>query len=123
MQGSTACYRDESGGQTCPKEMYGANAPAQTWHMTFDNADITGPYGFTPVPGNSPFFSKGDGKHVIQPGSNSHHGQHHGGHHHSGPGGNQGGQGGGGFPFPGGPPPPSGGQGPPHHHHGGHGHG
>jgi membrane peptidoglycan carboxypeptidase len=124
MQGSTACYRDESGGQVCPTEMYGANAPAQTWHMTFDNAHITGPYDFTGLPRNSPFFSKGDGKTVIQPSANGGHHHHHGAPPGNGqggqPGGGQGGSPGGGFPFPGGSPPAPGKPGPPHHH-GGHG--
>jgi len=67
MIGQNSCYRSESGGLTCPGLMYGANAPAQTWHMTFDHADITGPYNFVPVPPNSPFFSKGNGQSVSRP--------------------------------------------------------
>ncbi|MGH7733016.1 MAG: transglycosylase domain-containing protein, partial [Gemmatimonadales bacterium] len=36
MGGSSSCYRLESGGLSCSGEMFGANAPASTWHMTFD---------------------------------------------------------------------------------------
>ena len=31
---------DGGGGQSCPGEMFGANAPGSTWHMTFDHAAL-----------------------------------------------------------------------------------
>jgi membrane peptidoglycan carboxypeptidase len=66
MTGLTACYRLEGGGQDCPGEMFGANAPGSTWHMTFDHADL-GPLSyFVPVPPGSPFFSHGNGQVVQQ---------------------------------------------------------
>ena len=40
MTGYSACYRLESGSQNCPGEMFGANAPGSTWHMTFDHAAL-----------------------------------------------------------------------------------
>src|SRR5215470_7640639 len=67
MTGTTACYRTESGGQDCPGEMFGANAPGSTWHMTFDHAALGKVTYFVPVPPDSPFFAKGDGKTVVQP--------------------------------------------------------
>ena len=42
MTGTSACYRVEYGDLNCPCEMFGANAPGQTWHMTFDHANLTG---------------------------------------------------------------------------------
>ena len=40
MGGLDACYQAMGGGQTCPGEMFGANAPGQTWEMTFSHADL-----------------------------------------------------------------------------------
>ena len=62
MTGLTACYRLESGGQECPGEMFGANAPGSTWHMTFDHADLGPVTYFVPVPPGSQFLSQGDGR-------------------------------------------------------------
>jgi membrane peptidoglycan carboxypeptidase len=67
MGGSSACYRLESGGIDCPGEMFGANAPASTWHMTFDHADLGPVTNFVPVSGDSPFNSLGNGQVVVQP--------------------------------------------------------
>ena len=67
MTGLTACYRLEDGIQQCPAEMFGANAPGSTWHMTFDHADLGPVTYFVPVPADSPFNSQGDGQVVIQP--------------------------------------------------------
>ena len=54
MTGLSACYRLESGSQECPAEMFGANAPGSTWHMTFDHADLGPVTYFVPVPADSP---------------------------------------------------------------------
>ena len=67
MSGLTACYRLEDGSQECPAEMFGANAPGSTWHMTFDHADLGPVTYFVPVSPDSPFHSLGDGQVVIQP--------------------------------------------------------
>jgi membrane peptidoglycan carboxypeptidase len=61
MIGLQACYR---GG--CPGTMFGANAPAQTWQMTFENANLGPPLAFTPVPPDSPLFRLGNGQTVKQ---------------------------------------------------------
>jgi len=47
--------------------MFGANAPGSTWHMTFDHAALGKVTYFVPVPPDSPFYAKGDGKTVVQP--------------------------------------------------------
>ena len=67
MSGLTACYRLETGSQECPAEMFGANAPGSTWHMTFDHADLGPVTYFVPVPADSPFNSMGNGQVVVQP--------------------------------------------------------
>jgi membrane peptidoglycan carboxypeptidase len=68
MGGTNACYRLESGVQNCGGgEMFGADAPASTWHMSFDHADLGPVTGFVSVPGNSPFNSGGNGQTVKQP--------------------------------------------------------
>jgi hypothetical protein len=38
MSGTGSCYR-----LGCPGEMFGADAPAHTWHMTFMNANLANP--------------------------------------------------------------------------------
>jgi membrane peptidoglycan carboxypeptidase len=99
MTGTTACYRTESGGQDCPGEMFGANAPGSTWHMTFDHAALGKVTYFVPVPPDSPFFAKGDGKTVVQPKKpkkKGHGGGNGGGGGHGGGGTGGGGHGGGG---------------------------
>src|SRR5262249_55872896 len=50
MGGQNACYRQESGERSCPGEMFGANAPASVWHMTFDHANLGPVSHFVPVP-------------------------------------------------------------------------
>ena len=67
MTGLTACYRMEDGSQQCPAEMFGANAPGSTWHMTFDHADLGPVTYFVSIPPGSPFLSQGDGTVVVQP--------------------------------------------------------
>jgi membrane peptidoglycan carboxypeptidase len=84
MVGVQACYR---GG--CPGTMFGANAPAQTWHTTFMHANLGPPIGFVPVNPASPLFSQGNGQTVKQKGKP-------GPPHRPGPGGGGGGGGGGG---------------------------
>ena len=62
MAGSSACYRGESGGASCPSEMFGANAPAATWHMAFDHANLRGATPFGTVPQSSPLWGQGNGQ-------------------------------------------------------------
>jgi len=66
MGNQNACYRLESGQQSCPGEMFGGNAPASIWHMTFDHANLGPASSFAPVSGNSPFNRKGNGQVVKQ---------------------------------------------------------
>jgi membrane peptidoglycan carboxypeptidase len=104
MTGQSACYRLEFSGLTCPGEMFGANAPASTWHMTFDHANLGHARDFGTVPRSSELWGQGNGQNVAQPkkpgGKNG--GKNGGG---NGGGGTGGGPGGGG---------PGGGGGPPH---------
>lgn len=101
MTGYSACYQLEFGGQDCPGEMFGANAPASTWHMTFDHANLSGSGNFQPVPQDSSLWSQGDGQTVKQPKKPGKGG--HGGDNGGGGGGNGGGPGGGGNGGGGGP--------------------
>ena len=71
MGGEDACYRPFYGGLDCPGEMFGANAPATTWHMTFDHANLGPVTSFVPVSASSPFNSQGNGQTVAQPKDNS----------------------------------------------------
>jgi membrane peptidoglycan carboxypeptidase len=97
MAGYTACYRLENGGQSCPSQMFGANAPGSTWHMTFDHAALGKVTYFQPVPLDSGFWSKGNGQVVAQPNKpKKGKGHGHGGGGGGGGGGNGGGGGGGG---------------------------
>jgi membrane peptidoglycan carboxypeptidase len=93
MAGSTACYQGEFGGQNCPPEMFGANAPLSVWHMTFDSANLSGSTAFDPVPPGSSLFNAGDGQTVKQPKKPGKGGK---GGHGGGNGGNDGGNNGGG---------------------------
>jgi membrane peptidoglycan carboxypeptidase len=97
MTGYSACYRLESGIQTCPAEMFGANAPGSTWHMTFDHAALGKVTYFRPVPLDSSFWRLGNGQSVAQPSKKKDkgHGHGHGGGGGGGGGGNGGGGGGG----------------------------
>jgi len=63
MVGTQSCYR---GG--CPGEMYGANAPGQTWQLTFEHAALGPPTGFVPPDPSSPLFSLGNGQSVAKSG-------------------------------------------------------
>jgi membrane peptidoglycan carboxypeptidase len=97
MTGYSACYRLEGGGQECPGEMFGANAPGSTWHMTFDHAALGKVTYFVPVPADSPFFAQGNGQVVVQPKKpKKGHGPGNGGGGGGGGGGGNGGNGGGG---------------------------
>jgi membrane peptidoglycan carboxypeptidase len=66
-----ACYRENNangGGENCPSQMFGDNAPAATWQMTFMNADLGNPpANFVAVPNGSPFFSLGNGVNSPKP--------------------------------------------------------
>ncbi|MBO0805488.1 MAG: penicillin-binding protein, partial [Nocardiopsaceae bacterium] len=67
MAGSSACYRLEYGGASCPSEMFGANAPATMWHAAFDHADLKGAGAFPSVPRSSELWSKGNGQSAPRP--------------------------------------------------------
>ncbi len=67
MTNTSACFREETGEQYCPAEMFGANAPGSTWHMTFDHAYLTGSEDFAAVPPTSALWSMGNGMYVKQP--------------------------------------------------------
>ncbi len=60
-----ACYQEDpafGGGQNCPGQMFGDNAPAATWQLTFSNAALGSPPAFfVGVPTDSPFFLMGNG--------------------------------------------------------------
>jgi membrane peptidoglycan carboxypeptidase len=96
-----SCYREDpafGGGLDCPSQMFGDNAPAATWQMTFTNAALGSPAAqFAAVPGDSPFFSMGNGVNSPKPPKKGKPG--------GGKGGGPGGGGGGGTG--GGPPPPA----------------
>jgi membrane peptidoglycan carboxypeptidase len=65
MLGSRACYRASSaqgGSLDCPGDMYGANAPASTWQMSFLHAALGPARSFPGVPPGSPFFREGNGR-------------------------------------------------------------
>jgi membrane peptidoglycan carboxypeptidase len=62
MTGASACYRAENTDYpTCPAEMFGAMAPGQTWHTTFDHANLDGSQDFQPVPSSSSLWRAGTG--------------------------------------------------------------
>jgi len=67
MGGPASCYRLEYGGLDCPGEMFGTNAPASTWHMTFDHANLGPVTYFVPVPADSPLNRLGNGQSVPAP--------------------------------------------------------
>jgi membrane peptidoglycan carboxypeptidase len=96
MGGQASCYRLEYGGLACPGEMFGTNAPASTWHMTFDHADLGPVTYFVPVPLDSPLNRLGNGQVVRRQG----------GHGNKGNGGNGNGRGGNGRGGNGPPPTP-----------------
>jgi membrane peptidoglycan carboxypeptidase len=98
MTGYSACYDNEPGwgGLECPSEMFGANAPASTWHMTFDNANLSGSQDFAQVSPDSNLWSQGNGQVVKQPPKKGGKGDGGGGNGGGGNGGGGGGNGGGG---------------------------
>jgi membrane peptidoglycan carboxypeptidase len=88
MSGIGSCYR-----LGCPGEMFGADAPAHVWQMTFMHAYLPNPpANFVGVPGSSPLFALGNGQTSPQKKK----------HRHPGGGGGGGNGGGGGGPGPGG---------------------
>jgi len=92
MIGGNSCYRENpifGGGLDCPGQMFGDNAPAATWQMSFTHADLGGATPFAGLPQDSPFFSEGTGINSPKPAGG-------GGGRHGGGGGNGGGHGGGG---------------------------
>jgi membrane peptidoglycan carboxypeptidase len=98
MGGYSACYQQDpsaGGGLACPPEMFGANAPVNVWHMTFDHANLSGSYAF-PMPTDPVFWSQGDGTHPKQPKPRPRPGGGGGGGGGGGHGGGGGGGGGGG---------------------------
>jgi membrane peptidoglycan carboxypeptidase len=97
MDGIGSCYREG-----CPGEMFGADAPAHTWQMTFLHANLGNPAGFvmSDIPGE--LWSMGTGVNNPAPPKKPGRGGPGGGH---GPGnGNRPGGGGGGGGNGGGPP-------------------
>jgi hypothetical protein len=71
--------------------MFGAMAPASTWHMTFDYANLGYARNFGTVSPSSQLWTMGDGQTVVQPRKSGNGGGGHGGGGHGG-----GGRGGGG---------------------------
>jgi membrane peptidoglycan carboxypeptidase len=71
MGGQSSCYRTEFGGLSCPGEMFGADAPGNTWHMTFDLANLGHSRSFPQVPYGSSLNSAGNGQVVVQQCSSS----------------------------------------------------
>ncbi len=84
------CYRENpatGGGQNCPSQMFGDNAPAATWQMTFMTVGLPSAF-FVGVPTGSPFLSMGDGVNSPKPPKPpKRHGQGGGGQGGGGPGG------------------------------------
>jgi len=102
MAGPNSCYRLASGSFFCAGEMFGANS-GMIWQYTFQHANLGKTIAqFVPVPGDSPFYSMGDGVNSPKPPKNKkgHGGGHGGGNGNGdgtggGPPGNGGGGGGG----------------------------
>jgi membrane peptidoglycan carboxypeptidase len=95
MLGQNSCYRenpDFGGGQDCPGQMFGDNAPAATWQMSFNSADLGSAAPFVGLPQDSPYFSEGTGINSPKPVKTGGGGKGGG----NGGGGNGGGNGGGG---------------------------
>jgi membrane peptidoglycan carboxypeptidase len=68
MLDQSACYRLESGANSgCSGEMFGAMAPASTWHMTFDHANLGHARNFSTVSPGSGLWGQGNGQTVTQP--------------------------------------------------------
>jgi membrane peptidoglycan carboxypeptidase len=66
MVGNNSCFRDVSGGLDCPGQMFGADAPGNTWQMTFLHLSLPS-VPFVGVPPDSPFFSEGTGINSPKP--------------------------------------------------------
>jgi membrane peptidoglycan carboxypeptidase len=66
MGGTSSCFRTEFDGLNCPGEMFGADAPGNTWHMTFDHADLGHARTFPLVSSGSSLYSEGNGQVVVQ---------------------------------------------------------
>ena len=67
MAYNSACFQTEYSGVSCPAEMFGANAPGSTWHMTFDHANLTGSADFALPSSSSSLWSQGTGLAAKQP--------------------------------------------------------
>jgi membrane peptidoglycan carboxypeptidase len=68
MVDNSACYRPEDSDYPhCFGEMFGADAPGQTWHMTFDHANLYGAEDFPQLSPDSSLWSGGNGQVVKQP--------------------------------------------------------
>ncbi|HEY2579522.1 MAG TPA: transglycosylase domain-containing protein [Streptosporangiaceae bacterium] len=87
MIGTQSIYRSPSGGLDDPGTMFGANAPGQSWQMTFEHASLGPPIGFVAPDPGSALFSLGNGQSVRQKNSKPGGGNpggggpgHHGGH-------------------------------------------
>jgi membrane peptidoglycan carboxypeptidase len=83
-----ACYREnpQTGGfEQCPSQMFGDNAPAATWQMTFTHAALGPPVAFPALPGDSIFFTEGSGVNSPKPPKKPGGGGNGGGPGHGGP--------------------------------------
>ena len=70
MLGENSCYREnpDFGGELdCPGQMFGDNAPAATWQMSFNSADLGSAAPFVPLPADSPYYSEGTGINSPKP--------------------------------------------------------
>jgi membrane peptidoglycan carboxypeptidase len=70
MLGENSCYRENpesGGGLDCPGQMFGDNAPAATWQMSFGSAALGSSVAFAGVPSDSPFFAEGTGINSPKP--------------------------------------------------------
>jgi membrane peptidoglycan carboxypeptidase len=71
MIGQNSCYRENlqfGGGLDCPGQMFGDNAPAATWQMSFTSGAALGsPASFVGLPQDSPYFSEGTGVNSPKP--------------------------------------------------------
>ncbi len=96
MLGQNSIYREDpafGGGLADPGQMFGDNAPAATWQMSFSSgANLGSPAAFVQLPQDSPFFSEGTGINSPKPPKKGKGGGKGGG---NGGGGNGGGLGGG----------------------------
>ena len=80
MQGPDSCYRLASGSFFCAGEMFGMNS-GMIWQFTCQHANLGKTIAqFVPVPGDSPFYSMGDGVNSPKPPKKKKgHGHGHGG--------------------------------------------